>query len=329
MNCYIELNGQHRFNQDPEWGEILQRFRNGEPNASDIILINQRHIKPKKHIIPTDIKYATYRNRDRDAINTGIFMTKLCFSAKNHFNTDNFIIIFADNIHIKKDTSFIQLSQHRRQFFYENCGESNIKSGRNGRLDPVLKLYNNCEVMLTENIDVLNGLANGTRATIQTVALKQSHNCFYVDVGNNVVVKGIYASSVEYVILKHINSTHCTQTFKIHPKSATFKANIPYPIDIVSSNSKLKSEQFDMRAFQLPIIVNNATTGHKLQGTGVDKLFVHGWHYRRNWPYVVLSRVRQRNGLFLRHKINNNIAKYAMDNELQSLIAYFRNLLPE
>lgn len=84
-----------------------------------------------------------------------------------------------------------------------------------------------------------------------------------------------------------------------------------------------------MRANQIPIIVNNATTGHKLQGTGVDKLFVHGWNYRRNWPYVILSRVRQRNGLFLRRRTDKKISKYAMDDDLTSFIAYFKNLPPQ
>ena len=37
-----------------------------------------------------------------------------------------------------------------------------------------------------------------------------------------------------------------------------------------------------MKATQLPIIVNNATTGHKLQGSGVDTLFVHNWSYVTN-----------------------------------------------
>jgi hypothetical protein len=35
---------------------------------------------------------------------------------------------------------------------------------------------------------------------------------------------------------------------------------------------------------------NNATTGHKLQGSSVDSIFVHAWIYE--WAYVVLSRVR-------------------------------------
>ena len=34
-----------------------------------------------------------------------------------------------------------------------------------------------------------------------------------------------------------------------------------------------------MQAIQISIIVNKATIGHKLQGTGLDNFFVHIWHY--------------------------------------------------
>jgi len=37
-----------------------------------------------------------------------------------------------------------------------------------------------------------------------------------------------------------------------------------------------------MKATQLPVVVNNATTGHKLQGIGIVCLFVHNWSYVRN-----------------------------------------------
>jgi hypothetical protein len=84
-----------------------------------------------------------------------------------------------------------------------------------------------------------------------------------------------------------------------------------------------------MTAMQFPIINNNATTGHKLQGIGVNKLFVHSWCYQKNWPYVVLSRVKTLTGLYLRDEINKNLHKYDMDPELKSLIDYFQNLLPE
>jgi hypothetical protein len=42
INSYIELQNIHRFKDDPEWGALLLRFRNGDVTTSDIETINQR-----------------------------------------------------------------------------------------------------------------------------------------------------------------------------------------------------------------------------------------------------------------------------------------------
>ena len=43
---------------------------------------------------------------------------------------------------------------------------------KQGRIDPVLKLYPGCPVMLTENVNVPSGLANGTKARIYSIIMK-------------------------------------------------------------------------------------------------------------------------------------------------------------
>ena len=50
---------------------------------------------------------------------------------------------------------------------------------------------------------------------------------------------------------------------------------------------------------QVPINASDAITGHKLQGLTKDNLIVYSWNRSTNWTYVVLSRVRTLNGLFL------------------------------
>ena len=50
---------------------------------------------------------------------------------------------------------------------------------------------------------------------------------------------------------------------------------------------------------QVPINASDAITGHKLQGLTKDNLIVYSWNRSTNWIYVVLSRVRTLNGLFL------------------------------
>jgi hypothetical protein len=53
--------------------------------------------------------------------------------------------------------------------------------------------------------------------------------------------------------------------------------------------------------------INHTTTGHKLQGKSVDSLVIVEWSQVKNWAYVVLSRVRSLEGLFLLKPIPEDI----------------------
>ena len=55
--------------------------------------------------------------------------------------------------------------------FFQNVGEADCELYC-GRLDPMLKLYPNCELMLTKNDDVKRGKANTTRMNLVKVILK-------------------------------------------------------------------------------------------------------------------------------------------------------------
>jgi hypothetical protein len=60
---------------------------------------------------------------------------------------------------------------------------------------------------------------------------------------------------------------------------------------------------------QFPANINDATTGHKLQGMSKDVIIVASWPTKsmfRNWEYVVLSRVRTLSGLYLIKPIDIN-----------------------
>ena len=74
VNCYIELNGMHRFKKDMSWGKLLMRMQNRELTKEDVEFINTIVEKDNKSIhLPKDIRYMTYFNRDRDAINMALF----------------------------------------------------------------------------------------------------------------------------------------------------------------------------------------------------------------------------------------------------------------
>ena len=66
-------------------------------------------------------------------------------------------------------------------------------------------------------------------------------------------------------------------------------------------------QEFRCNMTQLPINSNDATTGHKLQGMSKDVVIITSWPTGglfKNWEYVVLSRVRTRNGLYLFEEID-------------------------
>ena len=63
---------------------------------------------------------------------------------------------------------------HNRKIFWENCGEDDIKFSKehNGRMDPLLKIYKGCQLMLVFNNNVRCEEANGTTVTLISVCLK-------------------------------------------------------------------------------------------------------------------------------------------------------------
>ena len=56
-----------------------------------------------------------------------------------------------------------------------------------------------------------------------------------------------------------------------------------------------------------PVVLNHATTGHKLQEKSLDAMVICEWSGVKNWAYVVLSRVQTLKGLFLTTEIPANI----------------------
>ena len=89
-----------------------------------------------------------------------------------------------------------------------------------------------------------------------------------------------------------------------------------------------ETETLFLKAKQVPLVVNNASTGHKLQGTSVDSLFVHNWSYVTNWVYVMLSRVRTHKGLYCRKPVSADLRKYEVPKALTRMLRKFADRAP-
>jgi hypothetical protein len=320
INCYIELNGTHRFAADPEWGQILQRFRDGTVTINDIDKINTRQAT-QHTAIPDNIRYATYQNRDRDAINSALFATRCLQHCDDQQLVRDSILIFCDNIEIKDARNvFVPLRNYHH--FWNTCSGADIVATNgfdSGKGEPVLQLYQSCRVMLPTNINVSNGQANGTQASVINVCLKPGFTPTVVTLDNGCRVPAVFASQVEFIELEHSNKRVQPSNFSIQKSEYRRTVKILKPKQLQTKNHE--REKVNMKFTQFPIILNNATTGHKLQGTGVEELFVHEWKYSvKNWIYVVLSRVTTLKGLYFRTKLSRDLSKYAMPNNLTEFL---------
>jgi Helitron helicase-like domain at N-terminus/PIF1-like helicase len=323
VNCYFPLDGIHRFKDDPDWGNLLSRMRNGNATITDIETINTQI--EKNVSIPPSIKYACYFNKDKDAINTGIFVTKITDAYETYGTTANFMLIFADKIEMK-NISNVYKQFSNTHILYESYSESNLKvPNRSGKMDLVLKLYPGCRVMLPENVNVAFGQANGTQATVQQIVLKQNVQPKRVLLGGLIPVAAVFASQVNYIQLRHSNTRIAQPLFKVESKSHRFKLKLPSMHILLGINTTFDA---DMKANQFPILHNDASTGHKLQGSGVENLFVHKWSNVRNWNYVMLSRVRKMSGLFARFPLPTDMKLYVLHPAYKNMIQKFTTITP-
>ena len=180
--------------------------------------------------------------------------------------------------------------------------------------------------MLPCNKNVKAGQANGTQAIVEKIVLKPNVTPQLIILHDNIEVSAVCASKVSHIVLHHCNDRVQPQVFFVEPKKYFFKAKIPKPRLLQIKGHEY--EMLEMKGIQLPILINNATTGHKLQGSGVDSLFVHSWSYVTNWPYVMLSRVKTREGLFCRKPLSKDLRKYAVPDSLLKMLDKFQKRSP-
>lgn len=305
--------------------------RNGCPTPADIDKLNECCLyDPRGAPLQSHLRYACHLNRDRDAINCATFERRCIATATPHegqLRVTDSVIVLADDIRLGDNSRYLSTALCNR--LYETCGEDNIKM-RNSRMDPVLRLYPNCPVMMTDNKDVENGEANGTPALVKKVLLKFGETARWIPVKmeeSTIWIQTVRASQVKEIQLHHCNDKIKPPTFSLEPKEFSFEVSLKPPCILqiqptVTTTMKLK-------ALQLPVIRNTATTGHKLQGASLDHLFVHNWEYRcPNWIYVVLSRVRTMKGLTFRTPLKYSKETFQLSQDYTAFLKNFAKKCP-
>lgn len=267
-----------------------------------------------------------YRNQDRSAINNGVFAEHL---RKTHSTDANkppplhTLVIRSDDLTWTFNKK--PFGSTARHALWSQCADSDVKTAgvREKYVDTFLKLTTNMPLMYTENDDVPNGIANGTLCHLVKVVLHANASTMDFKVVNidGYYVRMIDASKVDFLVCKFANSN---QTFHVAANHVACKINMP--IELIQGEKTRKTVRATVNRF--PVLINYATTGHKLQGQTKSSLCISEWHYGANWPYVVLSRVKTLQGLFLRTPLRKNY-DFSHDRRLTRMLTKMHSKIPQ
>jgi hypothetical protein len=138
INCFIELNGQHQFKDDPEWGEILTCIRNGNCSVEDIQLINRECNMVNKRPPSGGKQVACPTNKQQDAINTAVF-DQYCDENQpvDGALMKRAILVLMDNLQMEtgKKTMTYMMEMAVKDYFYQKCGKNNCIWSESKQID--------------------------------------------------------------------------------------------------------------------------------------------------------------------------------------------------
>jgi len=318
LNAAIFLDqGNHRFFNDPDWGEILKRIQIGVPTLEDLQKINERLVS----IVPlpddidcckTRIVYGCYTNKRRNEITDACFLN---FVKKNCPNFDSNLEPSTSTLLIKG--SFSKNGQDMgpefHKFMWSMCGDDNLDAGSNTKVDPCLKLIHGSPLMINSNTEKDRNLVKGTLGNFVNVRWKDGHQP-HVENYHGFKVLAANIADIECIIMRVEADNRIVE---LRPEMTE--------VDIKHGVFGPKNRLKKFKVFQIPVNLSLATTGHKLQGMTKDILILAELSLVPNWLYVVLSRVTTLAGLYLMKPLTLEMFQ-PISKQLQQELDFLRNL---
>ena len=304
LNCMVELKGTHRFKNCEKMRRIVPGMREYGLTEEDKAELNSRVVDGINVKLPPigKTKFASYTNVTKSKFNAAVFKDYL---EKHHANcTEDTIpdtaIVVRARAHWAK--SGAPLSFGQRKTLFEECPEGDCKNSNNKYFDPLLCLFHNCQLLCNDNKDVKNGIANGSTGTFKKLHLEPGTELVPIKMHGH----WVYAVDIDQVRSIELEwfESKFQGRFRLVPETATCRVN--FPIMMMGKKTNFKTS---IKLHCLPVNLNHTTTGHKLQEKSLDEIVVVEWspNSAKKWAYVVISRVRPLDRLFLLKPIPDNI----------------------
>ena len=332
MTDVIELKQNHR-QQDLEWATALENFRINQSTQSDIDFVSKRYMfdsdnnlnappltltaVPDNEMRKNVLHYCEQRvieslpniaNENTNWRERGVLLIKARIDPKKPKKVTNTAAVAEPT----PPPPPVTISLAKKEYLRKLSSKT---------LDCTGNLY--CIVdapyMITTNIDVSKGLANGTQAYLKDVTLKPTCEVTVVTLPSGKKVHSVCASDVVSLIFLHkITAWSNIQLFPSLPRGF-------FPISPSKPQAKIlrfsATSKVNVSIKQLPCVLSLILTGHKVQGFSVVAIILGalGKHHKNGlsgWLYVVLSRVRTVDGLFLMEKIEQDPTKYILRSDV-------------
>ena len=329
LNACLELETPMRQASDPEYAASLDRLRTNQPVVDDLKMVNTLMISRLRRP-PDGSSFVTSLNKPRGDVNANVFK-QFCQVKLRQLGDDPQACSWQDMGAIRILTEFTRVQGKGRAMV--ESGNINVRTLQQlyrfedkdlHNVTTHLDLILGSRVLVTDNISVSNGIANGTSATLVQILLDEDEVRWSVT-AKCFVIK---ASSVHGLILKNLQKPFDERD--LYPPLG--KGNFPVQrltstkslINCVWNNGKLvrkpkyvragvKTHRF--RVCQFPVIPKHVLTTHKMQGQTCESLVMlplddRHKHGQGGLLYVNLSRVRSREQMYLTEPITEDVSLY-------------------
>lgn len=221
VDTIVVLENKHRFKDDPDFGDLLNRMWKGEVTQEDRDLINSRVIGCEGLALPDaeemigDVAYACALNSERNSVNRAIFKDHIENSHPKVTSEEQppahtvLIEALVSSEASKNQSGQTRVPRHIIDSIMCHCGDSDVRTGKDGsgvKIDPLLPIYPGAKMMATNNKLLSKGVGNGTVCTVVGIKMKKD------DGGDTRIrvknwfgykVNTVLASDVEYIRLQH------------------------------------------------------------------------------------------------------------------------------
>ena len=211
-----------------------------------------------------DITYACSTNAERNLITDNNFGNIL---KTHHPKIGESFSIPLQTIIIKGNFGELKTGKPKsskyHKMIYNKCGDDKVTFGGKqsvSRVDPCLKLYVGCPIMVSTNDQKKSKIVKGTTGIFKGVVLKADKS-LKEELWNDYRVYTIESNDVDYIVCERPNKDKNKQSIIFHLSPNTFIVDVKYEMTENNFVNLPKS-----KLTQFPILIDLATTGHKLQG---------------------------------------------------------------